>query len=423
VRAPTRAGWALLAGALGLAVVVAGCGSNGGGANDNANGETAHTEPLSTAATGTATTAASLADAKVQLTPIAEVRAPVAMAPRPATNDLYVAEQAGRVRRITIDRSEEEPAYDLQSQPVLDITDDVRAQGEQGLLGLTFSPDGSRIYVDYTDNDGNTHIVEYRMSGHDVDTDTRRELLMIDQPFPNHNGGQLAFGPDGFLYIGMGDGGGQGDPNGRAQNTDELLGKILRIDPTLPSRDKPYGIPAGNPFATGGGRPEIWIYGVRNPWRFSFDTATNDLWVADVGQNKIEEIDWLPASNEGAGRGANLGWSIKEGDTTFHDGTDPGNLVDPVFEYSHEGQNCSISGGYVYRGRDIPALQGAYLFGDYCTADIRALVLQDGAVADERELGVSVASNSLSSFGQDLTGEVYVLSTDGTVYRIEPADT
>ncbi len=352
----TRIGRALIGTTVGMTLVLAGCGSSDNHANDNG-GETAHTEPLSAGTTGTST-AGSLADVRVQLTQIAEMRSPVAMAPRPATNDLYVAEQAGRVRRITIDRSEEKPAYDLQTQPVLDITSQTKAQGEQGLLGLAFSPDGGHLYIDYTDTDGNTHIVEYRMSGHDVDTGTRRELLMIDQPFPNHNGGQLAFGPDGFLYIGMGDGGGQGDPNGRAQNTNELLGKILRIDPTVPSSDKAYGIPAGNPFATGGGAPEIWLYGVRNPWRFSFDTATQDLWVGDVGQNKIEEVDWLPASNEGAGRGVNLGWNIKEGNTIFRGGTDPGNLVDPVFQYTHEGQNCSITGGYVYRGQRRPGPAG-----------------------------------------------------------------
>jgi glucose/arabinose dehydrogenase len=402
---------------LGLALTACGSSDN----NANSDGETAHTEPVSGSTTGTTTAGTSLADAKVQLTPIADVRAPVAMAARPATNDLYVAEQAGRIRRITIDRSEEKPAYDLQTQPALDISSQTKAQGERGLLGVAFSPDGSHIYIDYTDTSGNTHIVEYRMSGHDVDTDTRRELLEIDQPFPNHNGGQLAFGPDHFLYIGMGDGGGQGDPNGNGQNTNVLLGKILRIDPTTPSADKAYGIPAGNPFATGGGAPEIWLFGVRNPWRFSFDTATDDLWVADVGQDEVEEIDWLPAANDGAGRGVNLGWNIKEGDTTYHGGDAVGALVDPVFEYTHEGQNCSITGGYVYRGQDVPALRSAYIFGDYCTADIRALVLQDGAVADERELGVSVASNSLSSFGQDQTGEVYVLSTDGTVYKIDAA--
>ena len=418
----TPARRALVAVSVALALLIAGCGSNDNANSNGDDGETAHTEPVSGSTTGaTSPSGATLAGAEVQLTPIADVRAPVAMAPRPATNDLYVAEQAGRIRRITIDRSEEKPAYDLQTQPVLDITDQTHAQGEQGLLGVAFAPDGNHIYIDYTDLDGDTHIVEYRMSGHDVDTDTRRELLFIAQPFSNHNGGQLAFGPDGFLYIGMGDGGGQGDPNGNGQNTNQLLGKILRVDPTTPSRDTAYGIPAGNPFATGGGSPEIWLYGVRNPWRFSFDTATEDLWVADVGQNDVEEIDWLPSANDGAGRGVNLGWNIKEGDTTFHGGEASGSLVDPVFEYTHEGQNCSVTGGYVYRGQDVPALRGAYIFGDYCTADIRALVLQDGAVADERELGVSVAANSLSSFGQDLAGEVYVLSTDGTVYKIDAA--
>ena len=219
----------------------------------------------------------------------------------------------------------------------------------------------------------------------------------------------------------MGDGGGQGDPDQRGQNTNDLLGKILRIDPTQPSGDRAYGIPAGNPFATGGGAPEVWTYGLRNPWRFSFDQTTEDLWVADVGQNEIEEIDWLPAADDGAGRGANLGWSLKEGEEPFRDGDADVDLVDPVFEYSHDGGNCSVTGGYVYRGRAIPGLVGAYLFGDYCAADIRGLLLQDGAVIDQRELGVSVASRSLSSFGQDLQGEVYVLSTDGTVYLIEPA--
>jgi glucose/arabinose dehydrogenase len=405
-----------------LTALVTACSSTEGTDTTADDGDTAHTEAVSGSTAGPNDTTAnvSLADVAIELTPIAEVRAPVAMAPRPATNDLYVIEQAGRVRRITIDRSEEEPTYDLQTEAALDISQQTQAQGERGLLGIAFSPDGSRVYLDYTDRDGDTHIVEYQMSGNDIDADSRRELLFIEQPFANHNGGQLAFGPDGFLYIGMGDGGGQGDPNQRGQNTDELLGKILRIDPTRPSGDKAYGIPAGNPFANNGGAPEVWSYGLRNPWRFSFDRLTEDLWVADVGQNEIEEIDWLAAADDGAGRGANLGWSLKEGDEAFRDGDAPEDLVDPVFEYSHDG-NCSVTGGYVYRGRAIPALVGAYLFGDYCAADIRGLILQDGAVLDQRELGVSVASRSLSSFGQDLEGEVYVLSTDGTVYLIEPA--
>jgi glucose/arabinose dehydrogenase len=413
----------LLVTLLATSALVAACSSSDGSDTTDDDSGTAHTEAVtgSTAGPDDTTANVSLADVDIELTPIAEVRAPVAMAPRPATNDLFVIEQAGRVRRITIDRSEEEPTYDLQTDAALDISDQTDAQGEKGLLGIAFAPDGSRVYLDYTDVDGDTHIVEYRMAGDDIDADSRRELLRIEQPFANHNGGQLAFGPDGFLYIGMGDGGGQGDPDQRGQDTNDLLGKILRIDPSQPSGDKAYGIPAGNPFATGGGAPEIWSYGLRNPWRFSFDQATEDLWVADVGQNEIEEIDWLPATNDGAGRGANLGWSLKEGDEAFRGGDAPADVVDPVFEYSHDGGNCSVTGGYVYRGRAIPALVGAYLFGDYCAADIRGLVLQDGAVVDEQELGVSVASRSLSSFGQDLEGEVYVLSTDGTVYLLEPA--
>lgn len=412
----------VLAGLASVTFLVA-CGSNGDNASDG-EGETAHTEAISgstvTSVDG-GTANGSLEEVRIELTPVAEVRSPVAMAARPTTNDLYVAEQGGRVRRITIDRSEEEPTYDLDTEPALDLTDETRAQGEQGLLGIAFSPGGDRMYLDYTDLDGDTHIVEYRMSGDDVDADSRRELLFVEQPYANHNGGQLAFGPDGFLYIAMGDGGGQGDPQARAQNTNELLGKILRIDPSQPSGGKAYGIPAGNPFAGGGGAPEIWIYGVRNPWRFSFDQSTGDLWVADVGQNTTEEIDWLPETNDGAGRGANLGWSLREGAEAFGGNEPVADLVDPIFEYENGGDNCSVTGGYLYRGQAIPALTGAYIFGDYCASELRGLLARDGALLDERSLGVSVATRSLSSFGQDLDGEVYVLSTDGTVYKIEPA--
>jgi glucose/arabinose dehydrogenase len=404
-----------------LVLLAAACGSDSS-TEPSDEGAPAHTEAI-TDPTGTtgSTAVASLDDVAIQLTPIAEVRSPVAMAPRPATNDLFVAEQGGRVRRITIDRSEGEPAFDLQTEPALDISDDTRAQGEQGLLGIAFSPDGGRLYLDYTDTAGDTHVVEYRMSGDDVDEESRRELLFVEQPFANHNGGQLAFGPDGFLYIAMGDGGGAGDPEGRAQDTDDLLGKILRIDPTQPSGGKPYGIPAGNPFVSGGGAPEVWLYGVRNPWRFSFDVDRGDLWVADVGQNETEEVDWLPSAPEGAGRGANLGWNLREGAASFRGAESVPDLVDPIFDYANDGTNCSVTGGYVYRGSAVPALDGVYLFGDYCASEIRGLLARDGEVVDERSLDVSVAARSLSSFGQDLEGEVYVLSTDGTVYKIEPA--
>ncbi|WP_208027664.1 PQQ-dependent sugar dehydrogenase [Rhabdothermincola sediminis] len=379
------------------------------------------TRELQGATTGTASPdeTTSLEGVRIRLQPVAEVDTPVAMAARPGSDDLYVAEQGGVVRHIRVTRRDDAVHHEVDHTPVLDLSEETRARGEQGLLGLAFSPDGSTLYVDYTDaNDDSTHIVAYPMSGERADSSRARELLRIPQPNRNHNGGQLAFGPDGYLYIGVGDGGGAGDPQDNGQNLDTLLGKILRIDPT-PDAAQPYRIPADNPFAAGGGRPEIWLYGVRNPWRFSFDRETGDLWVADVGQNEIEEIDWLPATG-GAGRGANLGWAFKEGTHSFR-GDPPEGLVDPIFEYDHSDGSCSITGGYVYRGTAIPGLAGAYVFGDYCRAVVRGLLASGGQLLDERGLGVSVAPRSLSSFGEDRDGELYVLSTAGTVYRIEPA--
>lgn len=368
----------------------------------------------------------------IELTPIAELDSPVAFAPHPVTGDLYVAEQGGAVRRIEVDDAGGRREFTVDREPALDLTGETEATGERGLLGLAFSPDGAHLYVDYTDTRGDTHVVEYRMDGPRADPDSARELLFVEQPYANHNGGQLATDADGYLYIGMGDGGAAGDPENRAQDLDDLLGKILRIDPAGAGGGRPYGIPTDNPFVDGGGRPEIWIWGVRNPWRFSFDRETGDLWVADVGQNEIEEINLLPATAEGTGagsarsgppgRGANLGWRYKEGTRAFA-GTPPEGLalVDPVSEYEHRGTDCSITGGFVYRGTAIPALRGVYVYGDYCTAELRGLVVADGREVEDRSLGVSVAENSLSSFGEDLDGELYVLSTEGTVYRIEPA--
>jgi glucose/arabinose dehydrogenase len=355
----------------------------------------------------------------VRLTPVAEVESPVAMAARPGSDDLYVAEQTGEVRRIAVSVDGDERSYDLVDDPALDLTAETRGRGEQGLLGLAFSPDGSLLYVDYTDRSGDTRIVEYTMDGDRADASSARELLRIDQPYSNHNGGQLAFGPDGYLYIGMGDGGSSDDPERRSQDTNELLGKVLRIDPT-PSDAGPYTIPNDNPFVDGGGAPEIWILGARNPWRFSFDAATDDLWVADVGQNAIEEVNLLAADPAGAGRGVNLGWPLREGSRDHLDEPIDG-LTDPIYEYEHDGATCSVTGGYVYRGSAIPGLVGTYVYGDYCASQLRGLRVDAGAVVDERGLDVSVAENTLSSFGQDLEGELFVLSTAGTVYKIEPA--
>jgi glucose/arabinose dehydrogenase len=411
--------------ALGLAGTLLAC------SDDAATTTTGGDEPTP-ATSGGGSVMAAPGTAAIELRPIAELDSPVALAPHPVTGDLYVAEQGGAVRRIEIGDEGGRPTFTVDRRPALDLTAETEATGERGLLGLAFSPDGEHLYVDYTDLQGDTHVVEYRMDGPRADPGSARQLLFVDQPYPNHNGGQLVTDAEGHLYIGMGDGGAAGDPQNRAQNLDDLLGKILRIDPAGAGGGRPYGIPADNPFVDGGGRPEIWIWGVRNPWRFSFDRETGDLWVADVGQNDVEEINLLPATAEGTGagparsgppgRGANLGWRYKEGTRPFQ-GTPPEglSLVDPVSEYEHRGTDCSVTGGFVYRGTAVPALRGVYVYGDYCTAELRGLVVVDGREVDDRSLGVSVAENSLSSFGEDLDGELYVLSTEGTVYRIEPA--
>jgi len=352
---------------------------------------------------------------------VAGLALPIAMAPRPGTNGLYIAEQNGLIRRLTVSPAADgTTTYSLSPQDVLDLTAATRAEGERGLLGLTFDPTGTKLVVDYTDLDGNTNVVEYTMAGEQADPATARRLLFITQPFPNHNGGDVVYGPDGYLYIGMGDGGGQGDPDNRAQNPDDLLGKILRIDPAKPGDDRPYSIPPGNPYAPGGGAPEIWLSGVRNPWRFTFDRANGDLWIGDVGQNTIEEIDLLPAEPGGAGRGANLGWSYLEGSSHFK-GSPPDGLTPPVYEYSHAQGDCAVTGGYVYRGSAIPSLQGVYLFGDYCGGSVLGLAATGEGTFGERPLVPNAAKGALVSFGQDDAGELYVLSLAGTVSKVVPA--
>jgi glucose/arabinose dehydrogenase len=246
---------------------------------------------------------------------------------------------------------------------------------------------------------------------------SRRSILSVEQPYPNHNGGEIEFGPDGYFYIGLGDGGDAGDPEGNGQNTEVLLGKILRIDPLNPGNGQEYSIPSDNPFADGdGGAPEVWLYGARNPWRFSFDAETDDLWVADVGQNEWEEIDLLPAA-DGGGKGANLGWDRMEGTHSF-EGDEPDDDVLPVYEYSHD-DGCSVTGGVVYRGSAVPELAGAYLFSDFCQGTLRAIRVAGGELADERVFDAE--TSSASSFGVDAAGDVYVASLEGPIYRIDPA--
>jgi glucose/arabinose dehydrogenase len=253
-----------------------------------------------------------------------------------------------------------------------------------------------------------------------VDERSRRQLLEVEQPAANHNGGHLVLGPDGYLYIGLGDGGGAGDPDGNGQDPSTLLGSILRIDPEEGTEDEPYAVPAGNPFADGeDGAPEVWLYGARNPWRFSFDKTTGDLWIGDVGQGEWEEVDRLPSvAGFDAGRGANLGWDRMEGSHEF-EGDNPAGAILPVHEYSHE-EGCSITGGYVYRGTSISELQGSYLFADYCAEGLRAIQLDGDAVIDERTW--DLPAGGVQSFGQDGDGELFVLLESGPVLKLVPAE-
>jgi glucose/arabinose dehydrogenase len=303
-------------------------------------------------------------------------------------------------------------------RPFLDISKLVNAGGEeQGLLSMVFAPDYAstgRFYVDYTGANGDLHVVQYSRAANDPNLanagSARAVIAIAHHQYSNHNGGELQFGPDGDLYVGVGDGGNEDDPTNEGQNTDVLLGKVLRI---APGPNGGYSIPAGNPFAGGSGRrPEIWAYGLRNPWRFSFDRLTGDLIIGDVGQDQQEEVDYAPS---GRGAGANYGWSIFEGDRRNKPGNAPG-AVFPVLVARHSQGYCAIIGGYVVRDRSLRGLYGRYLYGDLCKPEIRAVTLSPGHATGDRGTGLSV--RDMSSFGQDALGHVYAVSLDGPVYRI-----
>ncbi len=364
-----------------------------------------------------------LSNVRVRMQPVVTLKAPTTLAGRPNSTDLFVTEQAGTVRRIEVeDDGTNNPSFSLVPDPTIDITAKVASGGERGLLGITFSPDANTLFLYYTALDGAITVDSFAMQGNTADPKTGTNLISIPHDRPNHNGGALITGPDGLLYIGTGDGGGGGDPDKNGQRTDTLLGRILRIDPTTTSGTKNYGIPASNPFAAGSnGAPEVFSYGLRNPWRISFDRGNGDLWIADVGQNEIEEINRVRAST-GNGNGVNYGWNLMEGNSPFQGGVAPSNHTAPVFDYGHADENCSVTGGYVYRGKAIPALRGAYVFGDFCKSKIRGLVVSDnGSAAPEvRDLGIAVSANTLAAFGEDATGELYVLSLGGEISRILP---
>src|SRR5262245_9067837 len=313
-------------------------------------------------------------------------------APRSEPGRLYVVEQRGTVR--VVQRGKLRPGF------FLDIRDLTESSGEQGLLGLAFDPKYATnrfIYVNYTDAGGDTRIVRYKTNGTRALPATARELFHNDDPYPNHNGGDLAFGPDGFLWVGMGDGGSGGDPENRAQNMQSLVGKVRRFDVRKP-----------------GSAPRIAALGLRSPWRYSFDRRRCDLCLGGVGQGDCEEVDYTPRSSRGL---INYGWDVLEGTHPFENKEPgPGRLVAPIYEYSHANDGCTVAGGYVYRGRAKPAERGRYTFGDYCSGTIWSLRVAKGKATAVRVEPFKIPS--LTSFGEDAAGELYATSHEGVLYRI-----
>ncbi len=339
------------------------------------------------------------------------LQAPVGIVPAPGTSTLYVVEEAGTIRTLAPDGT-------VGATPFMDIRDKVLYSVEMGLLGLAFSPNYPQdgyIYIDYVNKSQYTVVARYHVAtSGTVDPASEKVLLTVKQPYPNHKAGDLMFGPDGYLYITLGDGGSGGDPQNHAQNKNDYLGKLLRIDV---SKGNPYTVPATNPFAHDtNAKPEVWAYGLRNPWRISFDRATGDLYIADVGQNAVEEIDVQKAGDKG---GENYGWRCYEASRSYNlDGCGPtNNYTMPVLEYDHSGGRCSITGGYVYRGSRYPGLTGKYIYSDYCSGELFYMSKQAG-----KEVATLAAKTpyAISSFGQDNSGELYFADlTTGSVYHLE----
>jgi glucose/arabinose dehydrogenase len=405
---------ALLLAAVLVSVVLVACGGSDDGAG-------AQTEPAAPAGAATDTTnnattttgATAAASRGVKLVRVGAFAQPLYVtAPREDRRRVFVVGQGGKISVVRGGKT--------LPTPFLDVTSQVTNSGEQGLLGLAFAPDyktSGLFYIYYTGKDSRQHLVEYKRRTEDVaDPGSARSLIVFDDPEPNHNGGQLAFGPDGQLYVGTGDGGGGDDQHGSRGNAQDLgspLGKILRIDPTA-SNGKAYTIPASNPFIKrSGARPEIYSYGLRNPWRFSFDRARGDLVIGDVGQDAVEEIDF---ARKGTARGANYGWRPWEGRSRNFDEPAPGAKF-PVITQTHADGWCSITGGYVVRDRAVAGLYGRYVYSDYCKGEIRSARLSAGRATDDRKVAGLSTVSGLDSFGEDAAGRVYVVSQEGSVYR------
>jgi glucose/arabinose dehydrogenase len=377
-----------------LAALAAGC---GGGGNSSSSATSA---VVGTQAGGSAE--------RVTLQKVGDFDQPDYVTQPPGGQDLYVVEQSGIVRIVR--------GGQVLSKPAIDISDEVTDAGEQGLLSIAFPPDFQRsrvVYAYFTGTDQDQHVFRYSVRPDGTfDEASAREILHMADFASNHNGGSLVFGPDGYLYIGTGDGGLEGDPHRNGQDLGSLLGKLLRIKPST-AGGPPYTIPADNPFRNRpGARPAIYSYGLRNPWRFSFDAKTGALIIGDVGQNTLEEVDYVP---QGGGRGANFGWSAFEGTDRFNTDQTAPNAVPPIFEYSHD-HGCSITGGYIVRDRTLSALYGRYIYADFCAGDLHSLVPAIPHARDDRSLGLHVSSPS--SFGEDEDGHIYVTSLDGPVYRL-----
>ena len=339
---------------------------------------------------------------------------------RDGSGRLFIVEQTGRIKIYANGH--------VLGTPFLNLAGSVSSGGEQGLLGLAFHPSfetNRKLYVNFTNLAGDTVVREYKASATNpnvVATSTRRLIIKIDQPYDNHNGGMLAFGPDGYLYIGMGDGGGSGDPGNRAQSKASLLGKMLRIDVNGTTSTHNYRVPSSNPYVGVDGRNEIWQIGLRNPWRWSFDRSTHDLWIGDVGQGAWEEIDHAPRTGSGPGRGVNWGWDVLEGTHCYPPSVsscDTSGKRMPLLAYDHGGGRCSVTGGYVYRGTAIPLLVGGYVFGDFCSGEI--WVVAASASAPASKVLLLDTSLSISSFGENGRGELLVTDLGGRLYRIDRA--
>ncbi len=367
-----------------------------------------------------ATTAASFTSAQATLVVVVSgVDRPVEIAWHRNPDVAYLATQGGLVRPVT-GAEVGAPVLDLSAAIATDTV-------EQGLLGLAFHPTDDFVYVDYTRTDGDTVIAEYPvLADGTFDTDAARTVMVIDQPSPSHNGGNLTFGPDGHLFIGMGDGGPDDDPERRSLDPTDPLGKILRIDPR-PSGDQPYGIPADNPYVgVDGAVEEIWAVGVRNPWRFSFDPATGDLWVGDVGQNEWEEVTVARSDDSGSpgGRGASFGWSALEGSHPFNADVQAPDALLPVYEYPHGDDGCAVAGGEVYHGSAIPSMVGWYVFGDWCSGKVWAMPadLAAGSTVDVGQVQLIGRPGTVAAVRAGPDGELYVVGfTTGTVHRVVAA--